>query len=471
MKQIFNRSKPGARRGFYAAALLVAALLAWLPPLGGAVAAGPVNDGIYFANGDRLRGELITFDPEKGLLWRHPDAAKEMTARTASVMKVRLGERAGNTTKPAFPVLVRLINQDELEGSLVAVLDDKIILQTWYAGELGIPRSSIESIVPQSPRPGLLFEGPTGLEGWTQGKPPIPDAEPSGWVYHQGAFLATQSASIARDFKLPNLVDIQFDVAWKGFFNLAIALYADSLFPINLAQKENAPDFGGFYSLQLNNNSVNILVVSKQRPITSLGAAFMPLANTKNSMHVAIRVNKPDQTINLLIDGALVKQWKEPTEFAGTGTILRFVNQTASIMKLSNLTVAEWDGRMDATTNKAPDPKSDFVLLMNNDTVAGRLQKFADGKLTVESPLGPLAIPLLRVAQVRLAETARPAGAAAAHTPQAFFVTRGRVTVAIERVEQGQLVGKSPLFGPVKITLGALKLLQLQAPTETAEPF
>ena len=197
----------------------------------------------------------------------------------------------------------------------------------------------------------------------------------------------------------------------------------------------------------------------------------MPLANTKNSMHVAIRVNKPDQTVNLLIDGTLVKQWKEPTEFAGTGTILRFVNQTASIMKLSNLTVAEWDGRMDATTNNAPDPKSDFVLLMNNDTVAGRLQKFADGKLSVESPLGPLAIPLLRVAQVRLAETARPAGAVTTNTPQAFFVTRGRVTVAVERVEQGQLVGKSPLFGPVKIALGALKLLQLQAPTETAEPF
>lgn len=115
MKPIFNRSKPGARRGFFAAALLVVATLTWLPRVAGAAAAGPVNDGLYFANGDRLRGELITYDPEKGLVWRHPDAAKEMTARTASVVKVRLGERAGTAAKPAFPVLVRLINQDELE--------------------------------------------------------------------------------------------------------------------------------------------------------------------------------------------------------------------------------------------------------------------------------------------------------------------------------------------------------------------
>ena len=472
MKQNCNGFGFGARRGSIALARCFAALWLWF----GAVALVPAaqtNDGVYFANGDRLRGELLTFDPQKGLAWRHPDAAREMTARAAGVVKIRLGERPGGAVKIAFPVLVRLINQDELEGGLVAVLADKIILKTWYAGDLQVPRASIASIVPQSPRPGLLYEGPTSLEGWTQGKPPVADFEASGWSYQQGGFFATQSASIARDFKLPNLVDIQFDVAWRGFFNLAVALYADSLHPINLANKDNAPDFGGFYSLQLNNNSVNILVVHKARPITSLGAAFMPIPNTKSSMHVGIRVNKPEQMIHLLIDGVPVKQWKEPTEFAGTGTILRFVNQTASIMKLSNLTVAEWDGRMEATTNRPPDPTSDFVLLMNNDTVTGRLQKFADGKITMESALGALEIPLLRIAQMRLAESTNAPSAAVLTNaaPQAFFATRGRVTLEVERVEAAQLLGKSPLLGPLKISLGALKLLQLKPAVETNEPF
>ncbi len=435
------------------------------------VAAAQVDDGLFFSNGDRLRGELVSFDPEQGLVWRHPDAGGELKARVANITKVRLGERPATTGKTLFPVLLRLVNQDEIEGGLVSIQAETILLRTWFAGDLAIPRSIIASMVPQSPRPGILYEGPTGLEGWTQGKPPIPDVDPGGWNYRQGSFFATQSASIARDFKLPSLVDIQFDVAWKGFFNLAVALYADSLHPINLANKDNAPDFGGFYSLQLNNNNVNILVVRKQQPITSLGAAFMPIPNTKNSMHVNIRVNKPEQTIHLLIDGTPVKQWREPAEFAGTGTILRFVNQTASIMKLSNLTVAEWDGRMETTTNRAPDPKSDFVLLMNNDTVSGRLQKFGDGKLTVESPLGALEIPLQRIAQLRFAESATPLPAARTNAPQAFFVSRGRVTLEVERVAGQQLVGKSPLMGPLKISLAALKLLQLQPQPESKDPF
>lgn len=99
----FQSQQTRRATGIFAAALLVVATLTWLPRVAGAAAAGPVNDGLYFANGDRLRGELITYDPEKGLVWRHPDAAKEMTARTASVVKVRLGERAGTAAKPAFP--------------------------------------------------------------------------------------------------------------------------------------------------------------------------------------------------------------------------------------------------------------------------------------------------------------------------------------------------------------------------------
>jgi hypothetical protein len=440
--------------------------LAW----GVGARAAQTNDAIFFANGDRLRGELIVFDPQKGFQWRHPDVAKEAGIRAQNVFKLRLGERPTGE-RPSFPVLVRLVNKDEFEGGLVAVEDQRIVVKTWYAGELSVPRAAIESVIPQSPKPGVIYEGPTSLDGWTQGKPPLPDAEPGGWMYQQGSFVAMQSSSIARDFKLPDLVDIQFDVAWKGFFNLAIALYADSLFPINLANKDAAPDFGGFYSLQLNNNSVNILTVKKGAPISSLGAAFMPVGAARSSMHVAIRVNKPEQMIHLLIDGAVVKQWKDAASFAGTGTILRFVNQTASIVRMSNLTVAEWDGRMEVSTNKPPDPKSDFVLLLNTDAVTGRVKKFSDGRLTVESQLGALEIPLARIAQLKFAEPAQPAPTPQPAVAQAALVHRGHLSLAVERIEKQMLEGKSPLLGPLKISLGALRTIQFKPQPETADPF
>ena len=67
--------------------------------------------------------------------------------------------------------------------------------------------------------------------------------------------------------------------------------------------------------------------------------------------------------------------------------------------------------------------------------------------------------------------------AKAAQTPPApvfpaiTFAHKGPLRLAVERIEKQMLEGKSPLLGPLKISLGALRTIQFKPQPETADPF
>src|SRR5262249_17740750 len=116
---------------------------------------------------------------------------------------------------------------DELAGNLLSLDKDKLVLETWYAGKLSLPRASVQSMRFLSEGPSL-FEGPTGLDGWTlsaakeePGKPP--------WKYHNGYFYSANAGGIARDFHLPKRSSLDVDVAWREFLQLTITIYTTSL--------------------------------------------------------------------------------------------------------------------------------------------------------------------------------------------------------------------------------------------------
>src|SRR5687768_16839635 len=142
------------------------------------------------------------------------------------------------------------------------------------------------------------------MEGWTRGKVNAQGLTDAGeWMYSNGAFYALKSASIARDLKLPDVASIQFDLEWRGFFHVAVALYSSYLHPINLANKESEPQFGGFYSMQLNPFSANLLPVEQNEPLRYLGQASLQHLAQTNAAHIDIRVNKAKSLVALMVNG------------------------------------------------------------------------------------------------------------------------------------------------------------------------
>ncbi len=400
---------------------------------------------ILFRNGDLLTGQLESITLTNGLRWRHTDAAAAIEFQPIALAEIHLGAQPPPPTAAANFCFVRLTNGDELSGNLKSLDEKQLELDTWFAGMLTLPRSRVASLRPAGPTPRAVFAGPDGLDGWTMGKSLPGNINASQWHFVNGAFVASQPASIARDVKLPPNSSMEFDLAWRGQFALAIALYTDSLQPVRLAQTAEEPPFGGFYSLQLNSYSTQLLLVRHKEAVRQLGMAVIPLLQQTNQARIAIKTSREQRTITVLINGVVAKQWVDAEGFGGEGTGIRLVHQGQGPLRLSNLRVSEWDGRLEENVAAlVPNVKNDVGRLVNRDSVAGRLVELKDGKLRFAVADNFIEIPMDRVAQVDFATDRAQTAPPQPGDIRVFFTGRGSLTFALESwTEQGVRVSSA----------------------------
>jgi hypothetical protein len=420
------------------------------------------RDALTFKNGDVLFGSLTSIDSENGIKWSRADALNQFAFNPERVSEVDL---ANATPAPAQVssnlCSIQLSNGDQFQGDLVYYDGEKLKLNTWFGGELQFPKEAVALVVPLGlPKP-TIFAGPTGLEGWTMGKVNAGGLVEAGeWIYQNNALYAFKSASIARDVHLPDNASLQFDIEWRGFFHIAVALYTEYMHPVNLANKETEPKFGGFYSMQINPFSANLLPVKQTEPLHYLGQASLQNLAQKNGAHVDIRVSKTRRIIALLIDGILVKQWVDTEDFAGTGTAIRFVHQGQGAVKLTNLKITEWDGQFEEPVSLTPNKNQDLARLKNGDRVFGNVKALRDGKLTVEAAGTTLDVPLTRVKQVELASQKALTPPANTNTVRAYFNAGfGSLTFDLRKWTSDELKAESANFGSANFKPNAFSRL------------
>lgn len=428
------------------------------------------GDFLHFANGDLLLGALQSIDAERGLRWHRSDIAAPIDFGLTNLREVQFQLRPPAAVGFTNNGLVQLTNGDELEGRLLEVDAETVVLDTWYAGTLRLVRGLVRMIRPLPSSRPPIFVGPTGLDGWTSSQVKTLGERAGQWHYRNGAFYARQAASIARDVKLPAVASVEFDLAWKGTFNMALALYTDYLHPISLANKETEPAFSEFYSVQLNSFSVNLLPIKQDGPLRSLGQVSVNAFNRRNSAHVEIRADLPRRLLALLVDGELVKQWSDPEPFTGTGTAIRLVHQGQGVVKLSNLRIHEWDGTFEEKPTNPPDSPLDLVKLRNGDRVAGEFESLRDGVVRVSVRGSALSIPLERVKQIETAGRKSLVPRALPGDVRAYFYNGAGVTFRLEEWTDQHVIGSSPSFGKVAFLPAAFARVEFNLDRSAATP-
>jgi hypothetical protein len=254
---------------------------------------------------------------------------------------------------------------------------------------------------------------------------------------------------------------IQFDLAWKDMLQAAVALYTSQMQPISLPPKETEPDFGGFYSLQINSFTTALLPVKKKGPLVYLGQVPVPAFSRKNHAHVEIFANKPRASIAVFFDGELVREWIDPDGFAGTGTGMRFVHQGQGAIKMSNLRITEWNGKLEQKTTNAPPIKEDLAHLLNGDKVSGTLESFRDGKFTISTGASPLNIPFGRVTEIEFPRKHSEPEIKMVQPVRATFAGGGSLLFQIERWTAEGATGMSPYFGRATFAPDAFESVEL----------
>jgi hypothetical protein len=438
------------------------------PPPKSSPATNAAPDTLLFRNGDLLYGQLLAIDQPGAILWRHPDAAQPIEFKPDSIAQIDFPAPKNSSAPSNNACRVLLANGDSLEGGLVSCDREAVALQTWYAGRLSIPRASLRSLVFIRRLP-TVFDEITGLDGWTQAVAAAAAPGESGqWTYRDGAFYAGKTASIARDLKLPDVAEIQFDLAWKGALNLAVALYTDSLQPIYLLNKDQGPDFGGFYSLRLDNanyRNIDLWPIKKNERLHGLGQLPFPPLNNKDRIHVDLRVSKAQHKIALSLDDTLVKEWVDPDGFTGEGTGLRFVQNPGGVIKLSHLRVTHWDGIFD---EPAADVTHDVFWPENGQQTAGAIDLISNGKMAARTAHGPVEIPLARLKAITFTHRQTSPPQTQPATVRATFAQGGALTFILETWRPDEMIIRSADFGKAGINPAAFTRLQFLSPEKKA---
>ena len=164
-----------------AALLLVGLALAAVGP---AATARAGDDLIQLLNGDLLHGSLVSADPATGVSWRHEHVKEPLVFAMDSLRQVKLKPRLRPAAQDKVSV-VRLTNDDVLQGSLASLQDGKLQLATSYAGTISVHQPMVSSIA-LVPGTDVVFEGPSGAEQWDL-------TSPSSWHYKNNALYCTGS--------------------------------------------------------------------------------------------------------------------------------------------------------------------------------------------------------------------------------------------------------------------------------------
>ncbi|MST93856.1 MAG: hypothetical protein EXS33_01035 [Pedosphaera sp.] len=424
------------------------------------------GDTLELLNGDVLHGTFISLDSKNGARWQHPSVKQVMELNPAGIGRIKLDRPKSTNAAPRQTCAARLTNGDELVGELVMLDDDKLILETWYAGTLTLPRKMVQSLSPGLSRLSSVFEGPTGPEGWTiKGtggggfRAMRPGREGGSWKFSNGGFTSVGQGSVGRDVKLPAMSNIEFDMSWRGYLQLNLAFYTDTLDGYA----------GNCYLLSMNYTSLNLQRMSRTGDSGSFGQAEVPSLNQKTKAHFSLRVNKEQKTIALLMDGALIKQWTDRGDFAGSGTGLLFNQQGQGFVRVSNIRVTTWDGKFEESTGKTAKSKDDLVRLVNNDKISGTLKSIKDGKMNFETAFAPLSVPLDRIDQIDLAGEKAEKAASGANDVRVSFGDRGSVTFQLERWDDQQVTGSSLNFGKARFSPAAFSSIQFNLDKQKPE--
>ncbi len=404
------------------------------------------HDQIVFLNQDTLLGTFLNTHPDKGLLWKHPDVEKEILFKLKNIDSVELADqkRPSNSTQTHQ---VRLTNGDTLRGRIVSMDAEQLLLETWYAKQLRLARPMIQSISPNVSKSIYVYEGPTGIEGWNLQK-----NNNKSWTYKNGAFYSKGgSGSIGKDVKLPDKSRLEFDLSWKGNLNLYLYFYTDNI----------KGSGGNCYYIQLN-RTYGYLYRSTSHGSNNFGN--FRLGNefqTKSKTRVSILTDKKKKKIALVMDGNIVQQWTDSNEFAGKGTGVVFYVYNNTAIKVENILVSKWDGKIgEKDDGKAKVEEKDMIYFINNDMVSGKLISIAENTILFKTDFADLNVPIKRVVRVIFARKNLHKARLNKMDIQGFFNDEHHVTLNLKNISDTELSGNSENFGNASFNIKAFKRIK-----------
>jgi len=411
-----------------------------------------------FTNNDQITGQLESITTD-ALIWTSPVLAEPATFSTDEVLNLNLPAKAQATNSKHVAVITLknrdMRNADVARGELSSITEDAIVIDTWYAGLMSFKRSMVASVRIESPSQ-FHYQGPTGPEGWVQSE------TPPAWKYHRSAFISNNTGSIARANALPDECSVSFDVEWRDSLNLKVLLFPND-------PKVQSPPSG--YEMSFQRSSIYLRSGTTRRYIGNAHSSDL----AQNEMaHIELRSSKKTGKTALFINKSLLEVFSDPElEVSVFGDCLHFVASQSKPMRISNIKITPWDGKIDqqprshmrdnglekttpATPKTEPAVDSNRMMLANGDSIIGEALTIKDGNITLKAELGEFNVPVERFSELALTGLGREESKKYNGDIRATFPDGSSLVFRIEAIHDNMIDGYSQNFGSAKFNIASI---------------
>lgn len=216
------------------------------------------------------------------------------------------------------------------------------------------------------------------------------------WRFEEGALVTDQVGSmIGREFEWPAVSELSFELNWKNMPGIDVVICGDRVREYNAMNGYKLRLYQNYAHLYRNTSTDGLTYNS-----TSIGTVSVKWPINKEAA-IKVLVDQKKATVSLLVNGKLLKTWKDPNGFAGRGGALGFNPQLADRMRISGIRLRHWNGQLpNGRSPQMAGGAEDHVRFSNGNNLKGKVGSVAEGKLMVKTSFAEVPVPLEKVATV-----------------------------------------------------------------------
>ncbi len=424
------------------------------------------NDKLEFLNGDVLRGKILGI---KGNVEFYSELLKSnININSSGIYKINFDSVIKTRTNALGNSVVGLTSGDSFSANFISLDSDKLNIETWFCGRISIPRQRLKSLIPSSGA-SLIYDGPNGMDGWTIHNPGyfvnviapgarqgvVANQPQAPWIFTNNAFYSVGQGAIGRFFELPEKISIDFDISWYGNLGFSIFFFSDTISPYVSSSYMMLFTYRAAYLHRRGNVS--------GMGVTVLGSVEIPELAKDSKANISIKVDKDQKIIALFVNGKFLQAWKDENDFVSNGKAIVLNQQSVAKLKISNIRITRWDGRIEDTQANTNKITSDIVKLANKDVIEGKVVSITNNLLTIQTDYAKLDIPLDRISSINFADIKQDETAKDVQLVKGFLTDYGSFSFLIEEFSRDKIIGSCPGIGKIVFAPSSFRVLQFNA--------
>lgn len=408
---------------------------------------------LNFVNGDRLNGSLVKMGGDH-IFWKSPLLQNESKFFLQQVQDISLPffdappQNVDHVAHIRFNPDLRQQNEnllgDIIQGQLVAVNADNIILNTWFAGQLTINRNMVKDLeIFDVATP--IYSGPSKQDDWKI----IPE---SSWEWERNRYIRRSEGMISKTFAtIPERYCLSFVCEWKNDLNIKLQFAASDV----------EEDTQNGYTMNFNSGTTYLQKRSRDQQGSGLIGDYTryPALRSKEKSVFRLFVDTSSGLIAFFSDADLVQQWNDTNKpyLSGKSMQISQPNGNTTPLTISRIVLSEWDGILPEQENSLhlnainnPDPEKDEqrIHLRNGDILLGKVHKIENSEISLTTRFNEIKLPVSRIKKLALAPNEYDERLLQNGDIRAWFHEGDYVTFRLEEITaDGKIKGYSQHFG------------------------